>query len=181
MNTRLSTALAGVLLLPFLAAASIIPQSGYSGRPGDGTCRDCHPTKNLVSADSTLIIGLPEAWQPETVYPCTLVFHAAGANFWSFELTVVDSLSAQAGQIAVADTPNTMVDTLDGILYFKNTIKGTHRGQCDSARWAFDYVAPTDGVGPVTFYWTGYLKNRDNEEKFRVVQNRATVSEACGE
>jgi hypothetical protein len=169
------------LVMPILVGGSIIPQNGYSGRPGEGTCRDCHPAKKLVEPDSSVVLGLPDAWQPGTTYQCTLVVHVAGANFWSFEMTTVDSASVQAGRVGITDPQHTLLDSLDHVLYFKNSIKGTWVGQNDSARWAFDYTAPDSGAGPVSFYWCGYFKNRANEEKYYVMQNCLVVPEASGE
>jgi hypothetical protein len=165
---------------PVISSASIIPQSGYSGRPGDGTCRDCHPAKHLVAADSSVIIGLPETWEAGVAYPCTLVIRHKGLNLWTFEMTTVDSLSVQAGALVVTDPVHTVVDTLDDIIYFKNTIKGAYLNQPDSACWAFTYNSPDSGAGPVSFYWCAYLENRNHSEKYYLLENCATIPEATG-
>jgi len=164
--------------MPLAAAAAIIPQSGFSGRPGDGTCRDCHPVKALVPQDSSVILGLPAAFRPETTYRCTLVIRHRGLNEWTFELATADSCGNQAGSFIIADSAHTQVDTLGAVLYLKNTIKGAFTGKPDSARWAFDYVAPPDGKGPVSFYWCTYLKNRKGGEKYYLTENSLTVPEA---
>ena len=175
---KLSFAALLALAAPMILMASIIPQSGYSGRPGDGTCRDCHPAKQIVSTDSSRIIGLPDEWVPETVYPCTLVINYKGLNMWTFEMTTVDSNSVQAGYAVVTDPKVTTVDTLDDIVYFKNTIKGAYINKPDSARWAFDYETPAAGTGPVTLYWCAFLKNRNNDEKYFLIENCVMIPEA---
>jgi hypothetical protein len=170
--------MAALCAAPAIAPASIIPQDGYSGRPGDGTCRDCHPTKQLVATDSSEIIGLPDTWQPQTTYPCTLAIHYKGLSEWSFELTTVDSASQQAGYVLVTDPLHSVIDTLNDIIYLKNTIKGAYLNQPDSARWAFDYVSPAAGTGPVSFYWCALVEDRKNAEKYYVLQNSDTIPEA---
>jgi hypothetical protein len=165
------------LLVSFgaLAFGGIIPQSGFSGRPGDGTCRDCHPVKTLVPRDSSVILGLPGKLQPETTYACTLVIRYKGLNEWAFEMTTVDSFSNQAGFITRADSIHTQVDTLDGVLYFKNTLRGAYIGKPDSARWTFSYTAPESGTGPVSLYWCAYIKNRKESSKYCIIENYLTV------
>jgi len=157
---------------------ALIPQSGYSGRPGDGTCRDCHPVKSLVAQDSSVVLGLPEAWQPETTYQCTLVIRYQGLSEWTFELTIVDSCSRQAGWVQSADERLSSVDTLDGILYFKNSLKGAFLGQPDSARWAFSYTTPSAGRGPISLYWCAYMKNRKDGGRYYLLENCLTLPEA---
>lgn len=167
-----------VHLVATALSASIIPQSGFSGRPGDGTCRDCHPAVRLVAADSSVILGLPDTLQPETVYPCTLVIRYKGLNLWTFELTAVDSNSVQAGAILVVDSANTQMDCFDSIQYFKNTLKGAYVGKPDSARWAFEYLSPSAGTGPVSFYWCAFIRNRKKPD-YHIIENRITVPEDC--
>jgi hypothetical protein len=142
------------------ASAAIIPQSGFSGRPGDGTCRDCHPTKSLVDPDSLILTGLPDTLEPETVYSCTLHARYHGLNEWTFELTAVDSLSNQAGTIEVTDSVHTEIDDFLDVQYFKNNLKGAWVNRKDSTSWTFDYLSPPAETGPVSFYWCAYFKNR---------------------
>ena len=162
-----------VVIFPIALSAAIIPQSGFSGRPGDGTCRDCHPAKDkdIVPQDSSVIIGLPDALKPETTYSCTLIIRYKGLNEWTFEMTTVDSCSNQAGFIVPIDSIHTSVDTFCNILYFKNTIRGAYVGKPDSARWAFEYTSPPVGSGPVSFYWTGYVVNRKQSGKYHLIEN----------
>ena len=145
---------------PAPTSAAIIPQSGFSGRPGDGTCRDCHPTKCLVAPDSLILTGLPDTLEPETWYSCTLFARYRGLNEWTFELVAVDSLSNQAGCISVTDSTHTEVDEFLDVQYLKNTIRGAYVNRKDSTSWTFDYYSPATGSGPVTFYWCAFFKNR---------------------
>lgn len=170
-----------LLCLPFALSGSIIPQSGYSGRPGDGTCQDCHPVKSLVAPDSSLILGLPGELAPETTYSCTLVIRYHGLDEWSFEMTTVDSQSNQAGHFNIEQPKFTLIDTSNGILYLKNSIKGAFVNQPDSARWAFDYTTPAAGAGPVSFYWCAYIVNRKQPEAYRLIENSLTLPQLGSE
>lgn len=125
-----------------------------------------------------MILGLPDSLVPDTVYACTLVIRYRGLDIWSFELTTVDSASNQAGFIRRTDTLNTLIDTLDGILYFKNSLRGAYMGKKDSARWAFEYVSPPAGTGPVSFYWCAYMANRKSRWKYYLLENCSTIPQA---
>jgi hypothetical protein len=163
----LSTALA--------ASAAIIPQSGFSGRPGDGTCEDCHPAKSLVANDSLVLVGLPDTLEPETGYSCTLFARYKDLNEWTYELTAVDSLSNQAGCLSIVDSVHTTVDVFLDVQYLKNTLKGAYVNRKDSTSWVFDYVSPTAGAGPVSFYWCAYFKNRARPNYY-LIENSVTIT-----
>jgi hypothetical protein len=159
-NAHLRTCFGALFGLALAASASIIPQSGFSGRPGDGTCRDCHPAKDLVDPDSLILTGLPDTLEPGTVYSCTLYARYRGLSEWTFELTAVDSLSNQAGTIELTDSLHTEIDSFLDVQYFKNNLKGAYVNRRDSTSWTFDYLSPAAAAGPVTFYWCAYFKNR---------------------
>ncbi|MEO0108898.1 MAG: hypothetical protein ABIK62_07005, partial [candidate division WOR-3 bacterium] len=112
---------------------------------------------------------------PGTIYQCTLVFHHRGLSLWSFELSTVDSLSRQAGGCIITDPRHTTLDTLLGVIYLKNTLRGVFLGQPDSARWAFAYASPDCNIGPVSFYWTGYLSRRTSRRNYHIVENSITL------
>jgi hypothetical protein len=154
-------------------SAAIIPQSGFSGRPGDGTCRDCHPSKTLIDSDSLILTGLPDTLDPETVYSCTLLARYHGLNEWTFELTAVDSLSNQAGTIEVTDSLHTEIDDFLNVQYFKNNLKGAYVNRKDSTSWTFDYLSPPATNGPVSFYWCAYFKNRAKAPYYLIEASRS--------
>jgi hypothetical protein len=161
-----------ICVLALAASAAIIPQSGFSGRPGDGTCRDCHPSKTLIDSDSLILTGLPDTLEPETVYPCTLCARYHGLNEWTFELTAVDSLSNQAGTIEVTDSLHTEIDDFLDVQYFKNSLKGAWVNRKDSTSWTFDYLSPPATNGPVSFYWCSYFKNRSKPNYYLLEASR---------
>jgi len=171
VRTRLCVAFA-ICALVLSASAAIIPQSGFSGRPGDGTCRDCHPAKSLVDPDSLILTGLPDTLEPETVYPCTLYARYHGLNEWTFELTAVDSLSNQAGTIEVTDSAHTEIDDFLDVQYFKNNLKGAYVNRKDSTSWTFDYLSPPAATATVSFYWCSYFKNRSKPTYYLLEASR---------
>ena len=132
-------------------AYSADPPDGKTGRPGEGTCLDCH--SGAGSADSTSLDGLVGGWyQPDSLYSLTLSVRYAGQLRWGFELTAVDGSGNGAGQLIVTDSVNTQYSPVPPG-YLKQTSAGTFRGTSGPAFWAFQWRAPAAGAGPVRFYW----------------------------
>jgi hypothetical protein len=146
---RLLTAL--MLGTALAIAYSDGPPDGKTGRPGEGTCNDCH--SGAGSADSTELVGFVGGWyQPDSIYSLTLSVRYAGQLRWGFELTVVDDSGNTAGEIIVADSTNTQYSPVTPG-YLKQTSAGTFRGTSGPTAWAFRWRAPAAGTGPARFYW----------------------------
>ena len=127
------------------------PPDGKTGRPGEGTCLDCH--SGAGPADSTDLDGLVGGWyQSDSLYSLTLSVRYAGQLRWGFELTVVDDSGNGAGQLIVTDSTNTQYSpAAPG--YLKQTSAGTFRGTSGPTSWTFGWRAPAARTGPVRFYW----------------------------
>ena len=127
------------------------PPDGKTGRPGEGTCNDCH--SGVGSADSTELVGLVGGWyQPDSLYSLSLWVRYADQMRWGFGLTVVDQSNSGAGQLIVTDSANTQhSSTPPG--YLKQTSAGTYPGTPGPTSWAFGWRAPPAGAGAVRFYW----------------------------
>ncbi|UCG41733.1 MAG: hypothetical protein JSU73_07500 [candidate division WOR-3 bacterium] len=162
-----------------LLAYSDGPPDSKTGRPGEGTCADCH--SGTASGDSSALAGLPGAlYYPESTYILTLGLRYAGQTRWGFELTAVDESGRAAGELFVTDSVNTQLSASGGRQYLKQTSAGTQRGRPDAASWQFGWHAPTAGSGPITFYWSGNAcdGNGSSEGDFAVPSN-LTVTEAA--
>jgi hypothetical protein len=127
------------------------PPDGKTGRPGEGTCNDCH--SGVGSADSTELAGLVGGWyQPDSLYSLTLWVRYAGQLRWGFELTVVDQTNNSAGQLIVTESTYTQYSSAPPG-YLKHTGTGTHPGTSGPTAWTFGWRAPAAGAGAVRFYW----------------------------
>ncbi len=151
-----------VLLTGFVLAFSSSggPPDGKTGRPGEGTCADCH-SGGSGTADSTELAGFAGAvYVPDSTYHLTLTARYRGATRWGFELTAVNQSGARAGQLTVTDPTNTQFSNA-GPGYVKQTSAGTFRGNPGPVSWSFDWRAPSAGTGPVRFYWTYNATNNN--------------------
>lgn len=156
---RTRTAITLFACCTLVLAYSSGPPDGTTGRPGEGTCLDCHSGPG--SADSTDLNGLVGGWyQPDSLYSLTLSVRYAGQLRWGFELTVVDDSGNSAGQLIVTDSVNTQYSS-SAPGYLKQTSAGTFRGTSGPALWTFNWRAPAVGIGPVRFYWCANAADND--------------------
>jgi hypothetical protein len=83
---------------------------------------------------------------------------------WGFELTAVKSGGGMAGSFA--DISNTVGEQSQGGFDYvsQTTLEGADGTWADSlgAAWAFQWTAPPQGAGTVTFYAAGAACNKDN-------------------
>jgi hypothetical protein len=161
-------------------ASSGGPPDGKTGRPGEGTCADCH-SGGIGAADSTELVGIPgSVYVPGSVYGLTLTVRQTGASRWGFELTVVDQTGTRAGQLMVTDPTNTQYSN-SGPGYLKQTSAGTFRGNPGPVSWSFAWRAPSAGSGPVRFYWTYNAANNNGGTSGDILgQDSLLVTESSG-
>jgi glucose/arabinose dehydrogenase len=166
----LFAAFAGALLLtdnaanPHARAYSAGPPAGYTHAPGELDCSDCHTTP--AQSAGTLTLGVPDRYAPGQTYDITVTHASADATRvrWGFELTALDSADQKAGAFAPADDLTRVVNgegPFPAREYIEHTSKGTFPGQQNGAGWTFKWTAPTEDVGPVTFYLAGNQANGD--------------------
>jgi len=158
----LRTSLALLACAAVLLAYSAGPPNARTGRPGEGTCRECH-SGSTGSADSSQLLGFrPVGYEPDSFYRLTLMVSYAPMARWGFELTAADRNGNPAGQLVVIDSTNTQFGSSGAWGYLKQTAAGTFPGQPGQASWQLGWRAPGPGTGPVTFYWCCNAANNNN-------------------
>lgn len=176
---RTRTAAALLACCAMVLAYSSGPPDGKTGRPGEGTCNDCH--SGVGSADSTLLAGFAAGtYKPDSQYTLVLHVQYAGQARWGFELTVVDQSNSRAGQLLVLDSANTQYSNA-GPGYLKHTSAGTHPGTPGPTSWTIGWRAPATGAGPVRFYWCCNAANNNGSPSGDFInRNSLLVAEASG-
>ena len=149
---------------PRARAYSAGPPAGYTHAPGELDCSDCHTTPAVSSG--TLALGIPDKYTPGQTYDITVTHASADPTRvrWGFEMTALDSADEKAGAFAPADDLTRVVNgegPFPAREYVEHTSKGTFAGQQNGASWTFKWTAPTEDVGPVTFYLAGNQANGD--------------------
>jgi hypothetical protein len=141
------------------------PPAGHTGAPAELTCNACH-TGSLNSGPGEFEILAPATYEPGETYAIT-VRHRTTDNSrrrWGFELTALDSSNDRIGTIQ-AISPITFVVNNDGPdgtrQYISHVVTGTFAGQTGGASWTFNWIAPDEDLGPVTFYAAGNQANNN--------------------
>lgn len=136
------------------------PPDGRTGAPGELTCFTCH---SGGSGDGAVaILGAPAAYLIDSVYSIIVQLEDPGQQRWGFEITAVDEQGDGVGRFTITDAVNTRFSdsALSGREYVKHTSTGTRLGTPDGpVSWSFDWTAPSDDVGMVTFYVAGNAAN----------------------
>ncbi len=147
-------------------AFSAGPPAGYTGAPGEEpeACAECHVPPD--AGTGTISITAPQTYVPGQTYPITVTHSNPDPTRrrWGFQLTVLDTSDEKAGEL---QTTNGLTQVLNNQgpggkrQYIEHTAAGTFVGQSNGASWTFNWTAPAEDVGPVTFYTAGNQANND--------------------
>ncbi|HJY27419.1 MAG TPA: PQQ-dependent sugar dehydrogenase, partial [Pyrinomonadaceae bacterium] len=183
----LLAAFAGFLLshntgTPPVHAFSAGPPAGYTGAPQEEpeACAECHVPPD--AGTGRISITAPQTYVPGHTYPITVTHTNADPTRlrWGFELTVLDNASDEkAGELQGTDgTTQVLNDAGPGSArqYIEHTAVGTFIGQQNMASWTFNWTAPPEDVGPVTFYTAGNQANNDGNTSGDYIYKTFVVS-----
>ena len=157
----------GLLALFFVAsngnvlANSFGPLDGLTGAPTENNCTQCHFGNELNASGGSLMLTIPETYEPNRVYTIIIDLSRAGQSRWGFEMTALDAGGARAGSFEVDSAANTQVSEANSKQYIKQTAIGSAQGTNDAHSWEFQWTAPDADVGPITFYAAGNAANGD--------------------
>lgn len=127
-----------------------------TGAPFDGSCSSvgCHngppssemPGEILITMNgSTLDTGF--SYMPGQTYTVNFSSNLASMLRFGFQLVAVDSADANAGSLAVTNSTNTVTSSSQGRTYIG------HKDANTNDTWSFSWTAPSNNIGPVTFYY----------------------------
>ncbi len=173
MQRKLNVPIAKLLIiaitigLPLSLGAEIMwsggPADGYTGAPGENTCMLCH--EHGPDDGEMAILGLPVCFAAGETYDVTVSLADPGQQRWGFELTAVDDDDNGAGNFTITDAVNTQLSDNNPETardYVKHTSTGTYNGTMDGpVTWDFQWTAPSDDVGRVTFFAAGNAADGD--------------------
>lgn len=158
----------GVLLCLFVistgsafAFSFLPPPDEKTGAPNEGTCMDCHVGNDLDASGGSLMLTIPETYEPNEVYTIIVNLSRTGQSKWGFEMTALDADGTRAGSFT-ADTADTQLTETNSKQYIQHTTAGTAAGTNDAHSWEFEWSAPDADVGPITFYAAGNAANNDS-------------------
>lgn len=153
-----------MLVLLFIASTSSTfgltggPPEEKTGAPNEANCTQCHTGNALNDSDGSLVLTIPETYEPGETYTIVVNLARAGQSKWGFEMTALDVDRARAGTFAADAAANTQISEANSKQYIKHTAAGT-AGANDAHSWEFEWSAPDADVGPITFYAAGNASN----------------------
>jgi len=160
--------LAAALAVPLVGSAfSDGAYGGFSGAPGEETCRHCHKSFPLNSGGGSLTIdGFPDVYATGETYHVTVTLASPTAVEWGFQATVLSGANAPVGKLLVTDREHTKI--VPGIFklerrYVEQKHAGHFEGQRDAASWTFDWRAPKKDKGAITIYASGNAGNGNDK------------------
>ena len=158
-------------------AFSFGPNDGLTGAPGEGNCTQCHSGNSLNASGGTLVLGVPGTYLPGEMYDIVVDLSRSGQSRWGFEMTALNGNGARAGTFTPANNGNTQVTAANSKQYIKQTTQGSASGTRDKNQWAFKWTAPTNDVGPITFYAAGNAANGDSGTSGDYIYTQSDTSE----
>jgi len=171
----------GVVLAPCVSkdalATTPTPPAAKAHAPGEGQCKDCH-SGDSGNADFilTTVPALITEYVPGQTYTFALGLTDPGMVRWGFEVTALkDSDNSMAGTFSNLVDPHVTIISGGGRTYVCHTTNGvtasgdpndgTWWGTPDGpVAWAFQWTAPPQGSGSVTFYGAGVSANGDGDD-----------------
>ena len=142
-------------------AFSFGPPEETTGAPNEGSCANanCHTGNDLNASGGSLMLTIPETYQPNQVYEIIVSLERAGQSRWGFEMTALDADGASAGTFEVTDAVNTQLKEKNSKQYIMHTAAGSAQGTNDKNEWSLKWTAPAADIGPITFYTAGNAAN----------------------
>ncbi|MBZ0265373.1 choice-of-anchor D domain-containing protein [bacterium] len=132
------------------------PNDRAGNPPQNANCTACHSSFPVNSGNGSLNITELFEYVPGETYDLEISLSDPDQSRWGFELTVQNMQNAYAGGLTVTNAQQTQ---LNGS-FLKHTSNGTFQNQ-NSGTWAFQWTAPAEGTGDVTFYVAGNAANNN--------------------
>lgn len=163
-------ALMGVSILSFNNSSG--PGGGYTNAPSESTCASCHSGNSLITSGSTWsnirlrgnFVG--GGYFPDSTYEITISHKHTGISRFGFQVTSLDGNNDPAGELKAGNSSRVRVRTRSYSgktrYYIEHTNAGTARVATDSTAWTFEWKAPSNNVGDVTFYSVVNSTNSNN-------------------
>lgn len=131
--------------------------TGRTGAPGESTCGGCH-TGGDYSGEMTFELGEKSEmdYVPGETYTITFVGDYDAPRY-GFSITVLDENDQPAGQFALLDDENTSYATGTGGRQYVG-----HKNAGSINTWTFEWTAPEESVGNITFYYVINATNNNN-------------------
>ena len=149
-------------------ANSAGPPNSHTNAPGESNCTACHSDFPVNSGTGSVSISnIPANYLPGQQIPITVTTSQADAVIYGFQLTAVDGLGRRAGTFTLPAQSPVQTQVVSGIVnfiqrsYVEHTVNGVIPTVFGTKSWTFNWNAPAERVGKVSFYVSGNAANSD--------------------
>ncbi|MYF57376.1 hypothetical protein F4225_16880, partial [Candidatus Poribacteria bacterium] len=170
-----------VLFLFILSSSTVFaysfgPPAERTGAPNEMTCAmaGCHTGNSLNAAGGSLVLTVPQTYEPGEVYDIVVKLSRNGQRRWGFQMTALNGNNVSAGSFSTIDV-NTKLNANNK--YIQHTSTGTAQGTPNMHSWMFKWTAPTTDVGPITFYAAGNAANSAEGARGDYIYTQSATSE----
>jgi len=144
------------------------PTPSHTGAPNESNCTACHSDFPVNSGTGSVSISNISAnYLPGQIIPMTVTTSQADAIIYGFQLTAVDSLGRRAGTFTLPTQTPAQTQVVGGIVngiqrsYVEHTVNGIIPTVFGTKSWTFNWNAPAQRVGKISFYVSGNAANSD--------------------
>lgn len=138
--------------------------NGHTGSPGDGkTCATagCHTGSAVTPQAGLITSNIPgTGYVPGQTYTIQATIAEDNKVKFGFQVSPQDANGNKLGTMIV--TNSTATQLLGGGKYMTHKLTGT--GGSGSRTWSFDWTAPVQGTGEVTFYGAFNVTNNSGSD-----------------
>ncbi|PCH67739.1 MAG: hypothetical protein COC01_05125 [Bacteroidetes bacterium] len=173
-NTIYTSIVTSAILLILTAASHDIASTGApassTGAPNEETCytSGCHDDVGLNSGSGILSLEIdqnPIKYVAGQTYSITVSITRENIERFGFEILALDDNEENTGEFLITDSDRTQIIsgslTNESRKYVTYKYAGTKAVSTGLGEWSFDWRAPENYYGNITFYVAGVAANND--------------------
>lgn len=151
---------------PSFTAAPYI--EGCANCPTENNCTACHTGSAPNSGPGSVTIsGLPANYLPNQQVLMTVTVNDPNAVIYGFQLVAIRNSGENAGTFSLFSAQPQPLQIISGFVngnerrYIEHTVNGVTPTQFGSKSWTFNWTAPSERIGKLSFYAAGNGANSD--------------------
>jgi hypothetical protein len=142
-------------------------KAGKTGAPGENTCIQCHSGNMLNDPSGSMEITHAtmsnNEYTPGQMYDMSVVVSHPGSTLFGFSIVALDANGQSVGTWTSGSDNQSAVAMISGNQRQYLTHASGGINAIDAHTFSFQWTAPAQDVGPVTFYATGNGANEDGD------------------
>lgn len=138
-------------------------KAGKTGAPGENTCVQCHSGSAVNSGSGSISINTASMINGEyelgQTYDLSVTVEQTGLSLFGFSIVALDANGNSVGTLMAGADNHSDAATISGITrqYLTHDFNGG--ATADSHTFGFQWTAPTEDFGVITFYASGNAAN----------------------